>query len=346
MPETDIPDGAIEIACDESGAEGEKLAYGGTRLFSHASVLITTEQARECLAGLRRRIRSPATQYKATHLLRPQHRSTLEWFLGPEGPVCGRSRVVVLDKEEFLLHAFVALASADRPASEPGWLVKRDWAGRPEADGGSGGATARWLLAEVADALGDRGRRALLTSLDAILRGRPVDAGPTPVAALDRLIAGLRGVPGAARSLAWLTARRPAIGALADRQSRGNPTRVIVNPLFWAVARTVEIWDGRTRPVSVVHDRQLSVTPTWITELVSGCPVGDRAPAPAGLVGFTMVPSATEPRVQVADFMAGIARRTLTAALAGAPDPELMALLKPYLDLFPPGRDPFVQEGQ
>ncbi|MFD0521252.1 hypothetical protein [Paractinoplanes durhamensis] len=89
-----------EIACDESGYEGEKLIGSTTRFFAHASVRIPDPAA--VLAELRARIKSPATQYKANHLLRPQHRATLRWFLGDTGPVHGRGHVFLLDKTAFV----------------------------------------------------------------------------------------------------------------------------------------------------------------------------------------------------------------------------------------------------
>ena len=93
-----------EIACDESGYEGEKLIGSTTRFFAHASVLLPDPAA--ILAELRDRIRSPATQYKANHLLREKHRATLHWFLGENGPVHGRGHVFLLAKAAFVRDAF------------------------------------------------------------------------------------------------------------------------------------------------------------------------------------------------------------------------------------------------
>jgi hypothetical protein len=87
------PDGrAPEIACDESGYEGEKLVGGETDVFAHASVLLAAAEAAGCIAELRRRIRSPAQEYKANHLLREKHRPVLLWLLGADGPIRGRAR--------------------------------------------------------------------------------------------------------------------------------------------------------------------------------------------------------------------------------------------------------------
>jgi hypothetical protein len=102
-----------EIACDESGYEGEKLIGSTTRLFAHASVDVADPVA--VLAELRSRIRSPATQYKANHLLRSQHRAVLTWFLGPHGPVLGNGHVFLLDKADFVRETFVKVFGVEPP---------------------------------------------------------------------------------------------------------------------------------------------------------------------------------------------------------------------------------------
>jgi hypothetical protein len=66
-------DELVQIACDESGYEGEKLIGGMTDVFAHASVRLDGVSATRCVQELRSRIRSPATEYKANHLLRDKH---------------------------------------------------------------------------------------------------------------------------------------------------------------------------------------------------------------------------------------------------------------------------------
>jgi hypothetical protein len=91
-----------EIACDESGYEGEKLIGTTTDVFAHGSVCLAVEAAARCMRELRERIRSPATEYKANHILREKHRAALEWTLGPSGPLCGRGHVFLIDKEHYV----------------------------------------------------------------------------------------------------------------------------------------------------------------------------------------------------------------------------------------------------
>jgi hypothetical protein len=44
------------------------------------------------------------------------------------------------------------------------------------------------------------------------------------------------------------------------------------------------------------------------------------------------VDSRTDPRVQVADLLAGVARKVAADELLGRSDPDLTALLRPYVD--------------
>src|SRR4051812_4963609 len=63
---------------------------------------IAETPAADCLPGLRRRIRSPASQYKSGHLLREKSRPVLEWFLGPDSPVYGHGSVYLIDKAYYV----------------------------------------------------------------------------------------------------------------------------------------------------------------------------------------------------------------------------------------------------
>ncbi|MEV6718606.1 DUF3800 domain-containing protein [Lentzea sp. NPDC051208] len=214
----------MEIACDESGSEGEKLVGGVTAVFAHAGVSLSEAEASGCVESLRQMIKSPALEYKANHLLRTKNRWVLLWFLGPDGPLAGRARVQLVDKRRYL---------------------------------------ASRVRAEFGSVTGP------LELYNDLLRAR----GPR--------------------------------GAL--------------DPLFPAILRTVAQWEG---PVSIVHDQQLSLTAGRIQRL--------RELAPR-LESLTLVDSQHDARVQVADFLAGIARRVAEEELNGKPDREAIELLMPYV---------------
>lgn len=248
----------LEIACDESGSEGEKLIGGETDVFAHAGVRLSLDEAAACLAELRRRIRSPAVEYKANHLLRTKHRLVLEWFLGPRGPVHGRAHVYLVDKKRLLANQLRALAGPE---------IRPDDA----------------LLAAFNDVLRTRNRR-------------------DPAAGSFFAMAG-----DTAESRAKVAAARDA---------------KVLDPLVPAILRAVERWSEGGEQVFLVHDEQPSLKGDRLARIES---------AP-GLAGVEFVDSRTDPRVQAADFLAGVARRIAEDELNGNGDEILTGLLAPYVD--------------
>lgn len=213
----------FEIACDESGYEGDRLVGGVTDVFTHAGVHLSSADAAAGVAELRRVIRSPAEEYKANHLLRDKHRAALLWFLGVAGPVHGHAHVWVVDKTRHLL------------------------------------------------GLADR-------------------SGDDPAAVNEEL------------------------------RLRHDPGLDLLVP---AITLAVEHWSEHLGgPVAVVHDRQTALTPDRLDRLRAAC--GPR------LARLDLVASRDDPRVQMADFLAGIAYRTVARARAGQVDEPVLELLLPY----------------
>ncbi len=249
------------IACDESGYEGEHLVGGVTAVFAHAGTDLDVAEAEEVVAHLRARIRSPAQEYKANHLLRSKHRGALEWTLER---MAGHASVHLVDKAFLLAETLTKivpgepLTSAVLVAAEP---VLR---ARTAAEL----ATATEVLRRVAPALADSVAQRRADEL----------AAPPPFPPLDPL--------------------PPAIGATVAR---------------WSAAG----------PVELVHDRQTTLSDERIAALRTAFPA---------LAGLTLVPSRSDARVQVADFVAGVAYRITAHALAGHGDPALLELLRPYVD--------------
>lgn len=286
----------LEVACDESGSEGEKLVGGVTDVFAHASVPVGLDVARAVVLDVRRRIRSPAEEYKANHLLREKHRDVLLWWLGESGPIHGRAHVHLTDKTFFLLTRILD----DGPAR----VLRRAF---PAVLG-----AVRWaaFLDSVNNLLRVRIRRGETTSADAFFR---------TVDHLRRF-----DLPDdLAEALGLVAAARPAVEAhRADLRDRPRALPAL-DPMIPAILRTVRHWsaDG---PVAVVHDEQLSLTAhriERITELAGG-----------RLASLRLVDSRDDARVQLADFLAGVARRIASDELDGRGDAELVALLRPYVD--------------
>jgi hypothetical protein len=289
-----------EIACDESGYEGENLVGGETDVFAHAGVHMAATSAARCITELRRRIRSPALEYKANHLLREKHRPVLVWLLGPGGPLGGHAHVHLVDKTFFLVRRTVALLAAgvaDDRAEAMARILYR--AGRQALEPG------RWA--------------SFLVSSNDLMRTRNRQAGPPEgPESFRRAVELLRpGVPGEAAEVLQL------LGQARSHALLGAPDLLVP-----AIVRAVSYWsDGGTVPVALVHDRQTALTDARISRLMARCG------GPAGpLTDVRLVDSRTDPRVQIADFLAGVARKVASYELAGRGDAELVALLRPYVD--------------
>ncbi|TQL51008.1 DUF3800 domain-containing protein [Ornithinicoccus hortensis] len=296
-PVTPTGGGVVEVACDESGAEGEHLAGATTDVFAHATVAVPPGPAALALAEIRDLIGSPAQEYKANHLLRRKHREVLRWFLGPTGPVTGVARVHLVEKEYFLLRRLCWFLLGD---AAPARSVYRS--------GVRGAAPPRW--------------REFLGAANDLMRTRAVEGPGDPVAVFYRALAALD--PGQAPVLDRLARTR----ARAERRRPelvGDVASIpVLDPLFPAVERAVHLWGSPDRPVVLVHDRQRSLSPDRVVTLAAG--LGGR------LAGIHQVDSATDPRVQLADFLAGVARWIASEELGGRGEPDLTESLTAYVD--------------
>lgn len=292
----------LEVACDESGSDGENLTGGNTDVFAHGSVSLSVASAAAAVREIRDRIRSPAEEYKANHLLREKHRAVLEWLLAPEGPIHGRARVHLMEKTYFVVQQAAGLLLG-------------------------GTAEAPALFRAGRGTFGDDDWRAFLQAANRLLRvrddGDPVDAFYGTVGALIRAHPGTE----AARLLGRLAATRARAVAYRSGFLKGPPLVPVLDPLLPAIVRTAALWSGDGRPVRLVHDRQNMLTPdriAWIEQAARRAGVG--------LAGLRLVVARDDARVQVADFLAGIARSIASDELNGRGDPALTALLRPYVD--------------
>jgi hypothetical protein len=300
----------IEIACDESGSEGEKLIGGNTDVFAHAGVRLSQEAAASCIDQVRHRAPSPTTEYKSGIIRRSKHREALKWMLGPSGPLLGNAHVFLIDKTFLAVGRVAALLAADP-------------------------ATATQRAEEAADTLYREGRRtfgrerwqAMLKAFNDLMRTRN-GRGPDPDAeAVFRMVAALRAAapPGRlADLLDRLQQARPHIEARYDRPPLGSAAALpALDPLIPAIGGAVTHWGAGGEPVTIVHDRQTLLTEERVAQL--------RQLLGPSLAGLRLVASQTDPRIQVADLLAGAARMIAEDELHDRGDPELTALLRPYV---------------
>jgi len=321
----------LEIACDESGYEGEKLIGTTTDVFAHASVRLDTESATECMQELRNRIRSPATEYKANHLLREKHRSVLRWLLGPLGPLHGNAHVYLIDKAFFVVGKVIDLLVEDatRPA---GIGLHSDQRAR---------AMAVTLYREGRRAFGPERWDAFLVSCNALMRAKDRMDVTTSVDSFFRMVdvlrlAGTRSRIDEVLGLLWQA--RPHADSFRA-QLLDNPKMIpALDPLIPAIVQAVIHWGEGSRPVSIVHDRQNTLSEERIAqlkEILSKPHPALLGYSPSGrLTSLSLVDSHSDSRVQIADILAGAARKIASDELNDRGDAQLTALLRPYVDSF------------
>ncbi|RSM70824.1 hypothetical protein DMB66_07625 [Actinoplanes sp. ATCC 53533] len=306
----------VEIACDESGFSGTNLLHSSAPVITHASVDLSADEAVGLITALRSGFRfSPhelkssvfsravagRSDGKAGQFLRgPGAGDALQWFLAA---LAGRAHVHLVDKEFFLVTRVVDLLLTE-PSYAAGTRLTQDH--RPAARelyraGRSAGSDWGVFLAAFVELVrikrrrpGRRGVEQFFQARDALVRhglGAPAEAvlnglGPAPVrAVLSRL----------------------------DNDDRSIPPPL--EPMLPALAETVLFWSGGRRQVLVTHDEQSALTADRLTRLRQVLAPDSGASPLAGLV---MVDSRDDPRVQVADLLAGVARRlpeTITGAL-------------------------------
>ncbi|HWD80744.1 MAG TPA: DUF3800 domain-containing protein, partial [Kribbella sp.] len=276
----------VEIACDESGFSGTNLLDPASPVITHASVDLAVPAAAEVVAVLRSRFRGRA-EYKSNQLLRPGQRAALEWFLTT---LRGHAHVLTIDKT-----AYVAARVFELFTEEPSY---------------GAGTRLGTDHSEAVAALRHRtGFLAAFVDLTRTKRVRLMDH-----AAVDRFFATM---PADVPALRAVTRARveEVMQRLIDEDPELPPP---LEPLVPALAETVLHWSAGGHQVAVVHDEQSALTPGRVARL--GAFLAARLDPPP-LRSFVQVDSRDDPRVQVADFLAGIARRRT---------PDLTDLLQPF----------------
>ena len=308
-----------EIACDESGWEGTNLVAANSDVIAYASVRLSAETAAECLTELGGRASTVRREYKASHVLRAD-RASLARLLGPAGPLHGNAFVHLTDKAHFVVGRVFDLVLGQ------------------SADTASAGLSPDPRLAAYAVALSQEGPeaygrerwQAFLVTGQELLRKRRSWTVREPVDAFFDLVDVLAKVDGDSRLggiFDELRSARPTAYATRERLIDDQMVQPVLEPLIPALARTVLHWTrGGTAGVSIVHDEQSALTVRRVQRLER------QLLQPGHCLRFRQVDSRTEPRVQMADVLAGVARRLASEELHGHGDAELGELLRAYID--------------
>ena len=313
--------GRVEIACDESGFTGSNLVAGPDTVLAHASIHIDEPTARDLVQDVRRRIDAPDGELKAAQLLRDRYRPVVIWLLSPGSPIPDHARVHLTETRSFVLARLADLLLGPEPVSatdSPGRAAEiRAAAYALNRDGPSAFGVDRW-------------RHFLRVAVNLLRTSRRWPAGQ-PIeeflGVLDALP--LAGVPTElAEVIMRLRAARPIIPSRRATYVEDPNRTPLREPLIPALTRTVLAWGSTEHDLAVVHDEQSALTRSRLAEIAAVF-----AAANSGRqLTVRRVDSRDDARVQVADVLAGMARRVTSAGLAGRADPELMALLGPMID--------------
>jgi hypothetical protein len=309
LPPVDTAAGAVvEISCDESGFSGTNLLDPATPVITHASVDLRVDEAVGLIEALRSGLRCPPDEVKSGRFLRSAKApETLEWFLAALG---GRAHVHLVDKEYFLVTRIVDLFLAE-PSYAAGTRLTRDH--RPAAlalyrAGRPAGCDWRVFLAAFVEMVRIKRRhRPDRRVLERFFQARDVLVRAGIGARAEGVLDGL------GRDRVWAVLTRLADG--------DQPIPPPLEPMLPALAETVLYWSGGQRRVLVIHDEQSALTAGRLRRLqqlladAAGSSLtgaGEAGVSPAGvspLAGLVTVDSRDDPRVQVADLLAGVARR-------------------------------------
>jgi hypothetical protein len=283
----------VEIACDESGFSGTNMLAAPTPLFTHASVDLGLDEAAELISVLRSGFRWSLREFKSGPFLRgPQADAALEWLLGA---LSGRAHVYVVDKEYFLVTRIVDLFLVE-PSYAAGTRLTQD--DRPAAlalyrAGRTAGREWSVFLAAFADLVRTkRQRQPEHVIVERFFQARDALAAAALGAEAESVLDGLS-----------RTRVRAVVSRLArDDQSIPPP----LEPMLPALAETILFWSAGQRQVLVIHDEQSALTASRLRRLQEVLADGAASP----LAGLVAVDSRDDARVQVADLLAGIARRS------------------------------------
>jgi hypothetical protein len=326
--DAEIPD-TTEIACDESGWEGTNLVTGNSEVIAYASVGMSRDEARECLETLLGHIGQNGPEYKASHVLRAASAADLAWLLGTHGPLHGRARVHLTDKAFFVVSRVLDVFVGESVETTSAGMVQDPRVAR----------MARTLCQTGPAVFGPEKWRAFLAASNAMLRisrrlsvSGPVDAFYAQLDAMQGV--GVRG--DVDEVLDALQNARSTAYAVRSGLFASHVLQPALEPLIPALARTVLYWMSGRQEVVIVHDEQSALTRRRLAVLEQTLAEPPLQLIPARRDGrfiqLRQVDSRSEPRVQIADILAGVARAIATEELHGTGEPERTRLLQRYVD--------------
>lgn len=296
----------LEVACDESGNDGENVLSGRSAVFAHASVTLTRDAAADLMEEVRGRTRSQSVELKSKTLLQPRHLATANWLLAH--PSLEGSVSVHLTHKKYFTVSKLFDSTAEELANELGDDIYET---------GVALAGANLLFYLGPQSYGAEWER-LLLEFQYFMRAKDASQAQQHLSHLMAIMVGLlsdRSAP-VRVVLGSVFAGFSHLAALSKLQlGEGVEERLrSTDPLISAVGATVHFWGSIAgRPVVLIHDDAKGLTPVKIQRAKRFLAHPEQiAPSRRGLASqladVRLVDSKDDPRVQVADLVAGIGR--------------------------------------
>lgn len=293
------------ISCDESGSEGENVAGAQHRVFCHGSVDLALDEATILMAEIRDRLKSNSAEIKSSAIVR--HEPLLRELFGPDGRLAGRAIMVLFDKQYFVVSKVIDLL-VEELAYENGVRLHQDLRARdlarilflegPRAYDLDAWAKLMEAFVSLTRLNQRKGAKATIEDFFALVDALRLSAKRKRVSDVMQLVYGARHHASDFQS------------QLQDPDPSAPPT---MDPLFAAVPATAFEWADRgSRRLHVLQDEQAALTPQRLETMkhfiVNPLPEFVWRQPAITHIDVELKDSRTDPRIQVADLVAGVGR--------------------------------------
>lgn len=316
---------AIQIACDESGSDGENLIEGSSRVFAHGSTDLDSVAASQFIDDLRETVRYQGPELKSTKLLQDvRRRSALLSMFSPGGPLSGRAKFLVIDKW-YMAAAKVIDLVIEEDAYANGIDIYST---------GAAYRMAQTLMQEGPRAFGESRWQQLLGAFVSFVRRKQRVGLKTTEAELLQVIDDLRLRNSRRNVTAIMQSLWQGRHHLADYGPDGPIASMgTLEPIVPAIVSTAKAWHQVHHvPIEIVHDRYAALTPLAVKDILAVSTA--RWPnmgIPPPITSLQQLDSNTDARVQVADLVAGVGAWAARSALDRTLSDQDAELIRPYL---------------
>ncbi|MBP2454149.1 DUF3800 domain-containing protein [Mycolicibacterium lutetiense] len=318
---------SVEIACDESGSDGENLVAGTSRVFAHGSTDLSLDEASRLIASLQSDIRFGGSELKSQRLLKGKHIGRTLRLFEPGGALHGRVKVSITDKAYMAVCKVVDLV-IEEDAYRKGVQLHESGAARQ---------MARDLFAEGPRAYGMETWNNLLGEFVSFVRSTQRKGAKTTLEQLLKTIDDLRLVSRRKRvetAMQWLWEGRTELEAYAITEgSRHDEGLRMLDPLIPALMQTARVWHEATgAAIVLVHDRQSVLTDEACSLLIrAGNSPHPDFPIRVPIEAIVLADSRDDPRIQIADIVAGVGTMAGRAVLDGELEDRVRQAIQPSL---------------